>query len=50
MENFRAKEIARIRALVGPNDQVLGGVSGGVDSSVGKRVTYPNHSESILGR
>ncbi|KAK7227721.1 hypothetical protein V2G26_015724 [Clonostachys chloroleuca] len=38
MENFRAKEIARIRALVGPNDQVLGGVSGGVDSSVAAAV------------
>lgn len=33
MEEFVPKEIERIRALVGPKGQVLGAVSGGVDST-----------------
>jgi GMP synthase (glutamine-hydrolysing) len=35
MGNFVELEIARIRELVGPKALVLGGVSGGVDSTVG---------------
>ena len=34
MEEFVGKEIARIKALVGENGQVIGAVSGGVDSTV----------------
>lgn len=34
MEEFVEREIARIRAVVGPKGQVLGAVSGGVDSTV----------------
>ncbi|KAI9006009.1 class I glutamine amidotransferase-like protein [Gaertneriomyces semiglobifer] len=34
MASFVDKEIARIRALVGPTAQVIGAVSGGVDSTV----------------
>ncbi|KAJ2905413.1 GMP synthase protein [Zalerion maritima] len=34
MEDFMVQEIARIRSLVGEKDQVLGAVSGGVDSTV----------------
>jgi len=34
MAGFRAEEIARIRAKVGPNGRVVCGLSGGVDSSV----------------
>ena len=34
IEDFMAQEIARIRALVGEKNQVLGAVSGGVDSTV----------------
>lgn len=35
MGNFVELEIARIRELVGPKALVIGGVSGGVDSTVG---------------
>ena len=34
MEEFVGKEISRIRALVGEKGQVIGAVSGGVDSTV----------------
>eukprot|EP00392_Amoebophrya_sp_AT5.2_P007089 g7103.t1 len=34
MHNFAEVEIAKIQELVGPTDYVLGGISGGVDSSV----------------
>jgi GMP synthase (glutamine-hydrolysing) len=35
---FIDKEIARIRSVVGPDDQVIGAVSGGVDSSVAAKL------------
>ncbi|ETS83123.1 GMP synthase [Pestalotiopsis fici W106-1] len=38
MENFIEKEIIRIRKLVGENAQVIGAVSGGVDSTVAARL------------
>lgn len=38
MGNFVTQEIARIRALVGPKGQVIGAVSGGVDSTVAARL------------
>lgn len=38
MENFIEKEIIRIRNLVGDNAQVIGAVSGGVDSTVAARL------------
>lgn len=38
MEEFVGKEIARIRALVGEKGQVIGAVSGGVDSTVAARL------------
>ncbi|KAF3022058.1 hypothetical protein G7054_g8138 [Neopestalotiopsis clavispora] len=38
MENFIEKEIERIRKLVGENAQVIGAVSGGVDSTVAARL------------
>jgi GMP synthase (glutamine-hydrolysing) len=38
MDEFVGKEIERIRALVGPKGQVLGAVSGGVDSSVAAKL------------
>lgn len=38
MEEFAGKEIARIRALVGEKGQVLGAVSGGVDSTVAAKL------------
>lgn len=34
MASFIGQEIKRIRDLVGPEGQVLGAVSGGVDSTV----------------
>ncbi len=37
---FIDKEIARIRALVGPTGQVIGAVSGGVDSSVAAKLMH----------
>ncbi|MCJ1453111.1 GMP synthase (glutamine-hydrolyzing) [Mycoblastus sanguinarius] len=40
MDEFIGKEIARIRALVGEKDQVIGGVSGGVDSTVTARLMH----------
>lgn len=40
METFIDKEIARIRELVGPKGQVVGAVSGGVDSSVAARLMH----------
>jgi GMP synthase (glutamine-hydrolysing) len=38
MSTFVDQEIARIRALVGPKGQVLGAVSGGVDSTVAAKL------------
>ncbi|KAJ3090680.1 GMP synthase (glutamine-hydrolyzing), partial [Quaeritorhiza haematococci] len=38
MESFVEKEIARIKAIVGPTAQVVGAVSGGVDSTVAARL------------
>ncbi|CAM1505814.1 Fc.00g114510.m01.CDS01 [Cosmosporella sp. VM-42] len=38
MSNFVEQEIARIRALVGDKAQVIGAVSGGVDSTVAARL------------
>jgi GMP synthase (glutamine-hydrolysing) len=38
METFVDKEIERIRAIVGPKGQVIGAVSGGVDSTVAAKL------------
>ena len=38
MENFIDTEIARIKKLVGPTAEVIGAVSGGVDSTVGAKI------------
>lgn len=38
MQNFIETEIERIRALVGPTGEVIGAVSGGVDSTVAARL------------
>ncbi|KAL7936354.1 hypothetical protein V8C35DRAFT_295295 [Trichoderma chlorosporum] len=38
MDNFLEKEIVRIRKLVGDNAQVIGAVSGGVDSTVAAKL------------
>lgn len=38
MENFVDTEIQRIRDLVGPHAEVIGAVSGGVDSTVGAKL------------
>ncbi|TPX33674.1 GMP synthase (glutamine-hydrolysing) [Synchytrium endobioticum] len=38
MESFVDKEIERIRGIVGPDAQVIGAVSGGVDSTVAARL------------
>lgn len=38
MENFIEKEIQRIRDLVGPTAEVIGAVSGGVDSTVASKL------------
>ncbi|BCR88774.1 GMP synthase (glutamine-hydrolyzing) [Aspergillus chevalieri] len=38
MEKFVDKEIERIKTLVGPNGQVIGAVSGGVDSTVAAKL------------
>lgn len=40
MGNFVELEIARIRNLVGPTGQVLGAVSGGVDSTVAAKLMH----------
>ncbi|KAF9969111.1 GMP synthase (glutamine-hydrolyzing), partial [Actinomortierella ambigua] len=40
MNNFIEKEVERIRAMVGPNAQVIGAVSGGVDSSVAAKLMH----------
>lgn len=40
MGNFVEQEIARIRKLVGPIGQVLGAVSGGVDSTVAAKLMH----------
>ncbi|KAL6714088.1 GMP synthase (glutamine-hydrolyzing) [Lecanora helva] len=40
MDEFVPKEIARIRALVGEKAQVIGGVSGGVDSTVAAKLMH----------
>ena len=39
MSNFIEQEIARIRKLVGPPGQVIGAVSGGVDSTVAAKLS-----------
>ncbi|KAH6685729.1 GMP synthase [Plectosphaerella plurivora] len=38
MKDFISKEISRIRTLVGPTAQVIGAVSGGVDSTVAAKL------------
>ncbi|KAK6000970.1 hypothetical protein QM012_003053 [Aureobasidium pullulans] len=40
MDAFVGKEIERIRALVGPKGQVIGAVSGGVDSTVAAKLMH----------
>jgi len=40
MREFRDTEIERIRALVGPKGQVIGAVSGGVDSTVAAKLMH----------
>lgn len=40
MAKFVDKELARIRTLVGEKGQVLGAVSGGVDSTVGDKLMH----------
>ncbi|KAL9588293.1 MAG: hypothetical protein Q9203_002891 [Teloschistes exilis] len=40
MEEFVGKEISRIRALVGEQGQVIGAVSGGVDSTVAAKLMH----------
>ncbi|KAL7666848.1 GMP synthase [glutamine-hydrolyzing] [[Candida] zeylanoides] len=40
MENFIDTEIARIKKLVGPTAEVIGAVSGGVDSTVGAKIMH----------
>lgn len=40
MENFVEQEIQRIRELVGPHGQVVGAVSGGVDSTVAAKLMH----------
>ncbi|KAL8870961.1 MAG: hypothetical protein Q9174_003110 [Haloplaca sp. 1 TL-2023] len=40
MEEFVGKEISRIRALVGEKGQVIGAVSGGVDSTVAAKLMH----------
>ncbi|KAA6407613.1 MAG: GMP synthase [Lasallia pustulata] len=40
MDEFVGKEIARIRALVGKKGQVIGAVSGGVDSTVAAKLMH----------
>ncbi|CAH2354054.1 GMP synthase [glutamine-hydrolyzing] [[Candida] railenensis] len=40
MENFIDTEIARIQKLVGPTAEVIGAVSGGVDSTVGAKIMH----------
>ncbi|KAI9679452.1 MAG: GMP synthase (glutamine-hydrolyzing) [Caeruleum heppii] len=40
MEKFVDKEIARIRAMVGDKGQVIGAVSGGVDSTVAAKLMH----------
>lgn len=38
MENFIDTEVKRIQALVGPTAEVIGAVSGGVDSTVASAI------------
>jgi len=40
MENFVQREIQRIRELVGPKGEVVGAVSGGVDSTVAAKLMH----------
>lgn len=40
MDEFVSKEISRIRAIVGPAGQVIGAVSGGVDSTVAAKLMH----------
>lgn len=40
MDEFVDKEIARVRAIVGPKGQVIGAVSGGVDSTVAAKLMH----------
>ncbi|PFH60163.1 hypothetical protein XA68_11377 [Ophiocordyceps unilateralis] len=46
MSSFCDQEIARLRKLIGPTAQVIGAVSGGVDSTVGAKLL----KEAIGGR
>jgi GMP synthase (glutamine-hydrolysing) len=43
MSDFIEQEITRIRHLVGDKAQVIGAVSGGVDSTVGMIITVGNN-------
>ncbi|KAL8939262.1 MAG: hypothetical protein Q9211_002818 [Gyalolechia sp. 1 TL-2023] len=40
MEDFKEKEISRVQALVGAKGQVIGAVSGGVDSTVAAKLMH----------
>lgn len=40
MDEFVNKEISRVRAVVGPTGQVIGAVSGGVDSTVAAKLMH----------
>lgn len=40
MDEFVNKEISRVRAMVGPTGQVIGAVSGGVDSTVAAKLMH----------
>ena len=51
MESFVDQEITRIRALVGPKGQVIGAVSGGVDSTVAAKLMHQaigTHFHAVL--
>ncbi len=53
MEAFVGKEIARIRGLVGEKGQVIGAVSGGVDSTVAAKLMHEaigDRFHAVLGR
>lgn len=48
MEEFVSKEIARIRNLVGEKGQVLGAISGGVDSTVSTLEDGSSHNDHYV--
>lgn len=50
MEEFVPKEIERIRTLVGPKGQVLGAVSGGVDSTASAPKKFSQGNFQFLGK